>query len=283
MDQNHWHFKVGKFDCTIISDGNYAGTAEMLFPHAPNDELAQAIAKHNERADHLPAGQNCLFVHTGENKVLVDTGIGPDVMPHAGKLLENLAQAGIQPAEIDTVFITHCHGDHIGGLTAESGNLSFPNARHYMWQKEWEHWTDEDELAKKSDWAANFARRKLRPLSERIEQVSQAGAIVSGISAIPAPGHTVGHTAISIQSAGDQLLYLADAFLHPIHIENPDWTATVDHDPEQTILTRKKLIKEAAKQHTRVLLYHFLPFPGLGQIRPAVDGDAWLPDLAFNQ
>lgn len=278
MNQQIHRFRVGDFRCAVVADGHYSGTAEMLFTNAPAGELTSALTKHQETADNLPAGQNCLLVDTGQNKVLIDTGLGAGTQPGTGKLLENLALAGIQPADIDTVFITHCHGDHIGGVTDESGKLTFPNARHFMWQLEWEYWTDEASLTAESAWSADFARRKLAPLAGKIDLVSQAGDIVPGISVTPAPGHTVGHTAVILESASEELLYLADTTLHPIHIEHPDWVATVDRDPALTIASRKKLLAGAANSRPLVLAYHFMPFPGLGQIVFDEEGFTWQPD-----
>ncbi len=94
-----------------------------------------------------------------------------------------------------------------------------------------------------------------------------------GIRALAAPGHTVGHMALEIRSAGETLLDFADAALQPIHLEHPEWVATVDNDPEQTVTSRRALCRRAAANEALVLAFHFPPFPSLGRIRP--NGEVW--------
>lgn len=265
MSKNKYRFQVGEFDCIVINDGEIAGNAEMLFLNAPPDELENALLAYKLEPHHLPSTWSCLLVKTPSEVLLIDTGIGSG-LPIGGNLLPILEEEGYAPSDINIVVLTHGHGDHIGGCVTETGDIAFPNATYYMGKTEWAYWTSDEMLAQGSDWAADFARRKLPPLKSVIQTVEDEQEIVPGIQMMSTAGHTVGHMAVHLKSAGEQLLYLADVALHPIHIEYPDWYGRVDHDPEQTVLTRKKIYQWASKSKVLILAYHFPPFPSLGRI-----------------
>ncbi|MCB0036582.1 MAG: MBL fold metallo-hydrolase [Anaerolineales bacterium] len=274
MSKDRFRFQVGEFDCIVINDGEVAGNAEMLFVNAPTDQLEEVLHAYKLEPNHLPSTWSCLLVKTASNVVLIDTGIGSG-LSIGGNLSSILAEEGYARRDIDIVILTHGHGDHIGGGVTETGEIAFPNATYYMGKKEWEYWMSEEMLAQESDWAADFARRKLRPLASVLQTVEDRQEIVPGIQMISASGHTVGHMAVHITSAEEQLLYLADVALHPIHIEYPDWYGRVDHDPEQTVLTRRKIYQWAVKRESLVLAYHFPPFPSLGRIVNKGDDYEW--------
>ena len=170
--------------------------------------------------------------------MLVDTGAG-GLAPTTGKLIPNLRAEGITPEDIDRVILTHGHPDHIGGNLNSEGKPAFPKARFVMWKDEWDFWTSEqaeqklDEHVRKRQIA--FALKNLPPIQDRLDLVDRETEIVPGIRAVAAPGHTLGHMALAVSSGGEQLLSVSDAFLHPIHVEQPDWYAAVDFAPEQVV------------------------------------------------
>ncbi len=260
-----YRFKIGKFQCIAINDGDFVGNAAMLFANAPKDELAQALDRYGEVSDALPSTWTCLLVKTETKTVLIDTGVG-NADSRGGKLLTSLRQEGFSPEDIDIVVLSHIHGDHILGCVRDGENLTFPNAGYVMGKDEWEFWTTEQSLKTAPEWAAKTAQRILPALSEKMRVVEGQGTVVPGINILPAPGHTFGHIAVEIMSEGEQLIYLADTALHPIHLEYPHWTAVVDQLPEQTVQTRLALYERAAQLESLVLLFHFQPFPSLGNI-----------------
>lgn len=270
---DRYHFAVGDFQCVAINDGGYAGTAGMLFANAPEAALAEALAKHGLQPDHLPSTWTCLLVRTGDHLVLIDTGGGRATGPSGGRLGPALLAEGIAAGDVDTVIVTHGHGDHIGGCVDANGRPAFPRARYVMWQSEWDYWRSEENVAQMSEWAARVARNCLWPVAPQLETVSAEKEIVPGIRALAAPGHTVGHMALEISSAGEILLNIADAALHPLHLRHPEWVATVDHDPKQTVVTRRALCRRAVAREALILAFHFTPFPSLGRIRP--NGEVW--------
>jgi len=221
----------------------------------------------------------CVVVDTGEHRVLVDTG-GDGLGPNTGKLLQNLQAERISPRDIDTVILTHGHPDHIGGNTVDGSESAFPNARFVMWKDEWDFWTSEraelelDEHVR--EVLLKFARKNLPPIQSQLDLIDHETEIVPGIKAVAAPGHTPGHMALAIASGGEQLLYISDAVLHPIHLEQPEWYAAVDFAPEQVVATRHRLLNRAAGEKALVLAFHF-PFPGLGHVIQKEEAWQWQP------
>jgi glyoxylase-like metal-dependent hydrolase (beta-lactamase superfamily II) len=219
----------------------------------------------------------CLVVKTGKHKVLIDTG-ADGLAPTTGDLLKNLEAEGITPEEITTVVLTHGHPDHIGGVLDPSGKPAFPNARYVMSRTEWDFWNSDPDLRSMGlddymkELLVTCARKNLPPLKECIELLDGEKAVVPGLYAIPAPGHTPGHIALVISSAKAQLLHMADAVLHPMHLEYPAWRNAFDLNEDSAVATRKLLLDRAATDKMNILAYHF-PFPGLGRVTNG--GNAW--------
>jgi glyoxylase-like metal-dependent hydrolase (beta-lactamase superfamily II) len=271
MISTPWQFRVGNFKCIAIRDGGHMGSADFLFCNAPQQEVAQALQKHGLAADQLKSSWTCLLVDTGEKTLLVDTGIGSGVS-EGGTLVSQLAQEGYPAKTIDMVFLTHGHGDHIGGCTDENGTLVFDHARYLMGKTEYAFWTSEENLLTLNEGMASFARKNLPAIQEHVQLVEGGEEILPGIQVVEAFGHTLGHMGLEIQSQGEILLHLADAALHELHVEHPAWYAPVDMQPEQMVATRYKLLERAATSGAKVLFYHF-DYPSIGYVSQA--GDTW--------
>jgi glyoxylase-like metal-dependent hydrolase (beta-lactamase superfamily II) len=197
-------------------------------------------------------------------------------MPKAGRLVQNLQTLGITPQDIDTVILTHGHRDHLYGVTAEdTGKVIFSNARHVMWRSEWEFRNSEEGV----DLDDGDAKRKLSALAGQLDLIDSEIEIVSGVHAIYAPGHTPGHMALSIAWEGEQLLDLVDVVGHPIHMEQPQWSMRVDHEPDLAERTRRRLLERAAAEQACILAYHF-DFPGLGYVQGQQNEWKWQPMVA---
>jgi glyoxylase-like metal-dependent hydrolase (beta-lactamase superfamily II) len=281
-------FTVGAFDCSIVQDGTFAypHPARTFFVNAPESEREQVLRNRDidpEHWDEYVSPYPCLVVETSDHTALIDTGAG-DLGPTTGNLRVNLAEAGIEPEDVDTVLLTHAHPDHIGGCVDDEGEPAFPDARYIMSDTEWEFWTSEPDLSGLGvgddikSVLRDVPRETLPAVEEQLELVDSDAEteVVPGVRTLPAPGHTPGHMAVSVASDDDRLLHLVDTVLHPIHLARPGWYGATDYDPEQVVTTRNRLLEEAASEHVPVLAFHF-PAPGLGHVVQAGETWEWQP------
>lgn len=200
-------------------------------------------------------------VNTGTALILFDTGLSPEGITGA------LGTAGYTPEQVDHVVITHMHGDHIGGLMT-GDTPTFPNADYTTTATEFDAWAAMDNQT--------FETR-MRPLAARTAMIGDGASIASGITAMAAPGHTPGHTAYMIESAGKQLLLAADFANHYVwSLAHPDWEVKFDMDKAQAVTTRKRLLAMMASERIPFVGYH-MPWPGIGYVEEAGDGYRYQP------
>jgi glyoxylase-like metal-dependent hydrolase (beta-lactamase superfamily II) len=270
-------FKVGSFECIAVTDGTRTYQASDLFINASKGRLGQVLREYTLQPDQVAIPYTCLVINAGEHRVLVDTGLGANVVPDAGKLLQNLQAEGIEPEDINTVVLTHGHRDHIGGNIDSQGKPTFPNARYIMWKDEWDFWTSETNLAQRqTEEIIPFVRIKLLPIQDQLDLIDHEMEILPGIHAVPAPGHTPGHMVLTISSDTEQLLYISDALIHPIHLQQPDWYSLYDIKPEQAVATKRQLLDRVVAEKALVFAFHF-PFPGLGYVIQKGKSWQWQP------
>jgi len=282
MSDGVFHFQIGNFECMAISDGTFVYTDESFFVNAPKKRMEQVLRKYDIRSGEITTPWPSLYINTGKNRILVDTGAGAGIVPGAGKLLGILTNEGITVNDIDTVILTHGHPDHIGGNIDASGKPAFPNARYYMWKDEWDFWMSKPDLKqlKLGDELKQFilisSQKNLPPIREQLVLLDNETEILPGIKAIAAPGHTPGHMALAVSSGGEQLLHISDTVLYPVHMEQPDWYPAFDFEPEQADATKHMLLDRAAAEKARVFAFHF-PFPCLGYVISKGNRWEWKP------
>ena len=262
-------FTIGDFLCVAFCDADQLRDGFGLFGKIEPDVLKQGFSEAGYEVDALTFSMNILYIKTPEHAILVDTGLGVGM----SKLPENLLMAGIELNKIDTVIITHGHGDHIGGIIGADGTTTFPKAKYPIWKSEWEHWLGE---ATKAENPNSSAQKNLLPIQDRVILIQNEGEIVPGIRAIYAPGHTMGHMALLIESKGEKLLHIVDAAHHPVQLAHPDWSPNFDTDPKLSAETRKQLFERAADEKLLMMAYHF-QFPGLGRVEREGDAFKWEP------
>ena len=277
MASNTKSFSVGDIECIAISDGTFSYPANWVFSNGPQEQLEGSLRDRDLPSNQVVTPYTCLLVKTGKHKILIDTGAG-GMAPTTGDLLKQLQAEGINPEEITTVVLTHGHPDHIGGVLDANQRPAFPNARYVISKTEWDFWTGDPNLDSTGlnehlkELLISRARANLPPLEERIELLDGEKEVVTGVYAIPAPGHTPGHLALLVSSSKAQLLHMADAVLHPMNLEYPAWRNVFDLSEDTAATTRQRLLDRAAADDAAVVAYHF-PFPGLGRVRN--NGAAW--------
>ncbi|NWG23792.1 MAG: MBL fold metallo-hydrolase [Pseudorhodoplanes sp.] len=266
-----YRFKIGSFEATVVSDGPIVlGPPQSdLLKGVSKEEFARVLADNFLRSDNVLLEQNVLVVNTGSELVLFDTGSGSAKMfgDKVGRLIPTLQGAGFDPKDFDAVILTHTHPDHCWGLLGATGAPAFPNARIYLTRADLDFWTDE---SKGSDdfMKAMIAgtRAQLLPLRERLTFIRDGQEIVSGIQAIAAPGHTVGHTVFMISSSGQSLLNAGDLAHHQVlSTERPQLEFAFDTDGKQAVASRMRIFDMLAAQRIPMLGYHFA-WPGIGYL-----------------
>jgi glyoxylase-like metal-dependent hydrolase (beta-lactamase superfamily II) len=267
-------FSVGSTRCIAVHDGDTQYRAQDYVANADPGVVATALERHRHPPDAIPSPYSGLVVQTGDRVVLIDTGAG-NLTPSVGHLTRNLSAAGIGAEQVDTVVITHAHPDHIGGNADDAGQPAFPNARYTLWRDEWTWWTSEENLAPMAPVFGEWVRRHLVPLADRVELLDRELELEPGVHLLATPGHTEGHIAVSVASEGEELLYISDAALHPIHLEHPDWHPVWDQDRDLAAASKRRLFDHAADSGALVLAFHFPPFPSLGHVEKRGNGWHW--------
>ena len=187
--------------------------------------------------------------------------------------------AGIDPKNIDTILVSHFHGDHISGIRAKAGAANFPNAEIMVPAGEWKHWNDAgEELKAPQVWKGGFAnvKRVFDPIAKDVKQYEHGKELVPGITAVDARGHSPGHTAFLVASGNGKLLVTSDTVNHQVLIRNPEWALWADMDPAMAAATRKRLLDMAAADKIQIAAYH-LPFPSTGFISKQGSGYEFHP------
>jgi len=244
--------------------------------NAPLAEVQAAASAAFLPADRQVIPFTITFVQRGDTLVVFDTGNG--VTPAgatAGRMIANMATAGIDPARVTHVIHSHFHSDHVNGLLNAEGGRAFPNAQVLVPASEWAWWTETgNETRSHENQRGNFANvaRRFAPYQGRVTPFQAGAEVIPGITAIAAPGHTPGHTIFRISDGDAQMIFLADVTNHPgIMMANPDWQIVFDFDGDQAAATRRRVLDMVATDRIRVTGYHF-PFPANGYVARAGNG-----------
>jgi len=267
--------KIGKLECTVFRDYMFKYQAKDFFINANEEDLNPSLNKYQVTADNIPSPFIAVLIQQGDKKILIDTGVGFSEKPvivrgnsilFKGRLHQLLEQENIKKEDITDVIITHFHPDHIGGIFSDDEKLNFPNARFHMHEDEWSYWhsSQSDNQPGQFKYFIEKNITKLKGLNLQLIK-SDSVDLLPGITAVKADGHTPGQIALIIHSEKEHLLYISDAFLHPLHIERLEWQTNYDLDHEKAKQSRVKLLELAYKEDMLVNAFHF-DFPGLGRI-----------------
>ncbi len=250
---------VGDFEVsTLLAGTRTAPDPQTIFGMNVSAEEFASVSD----ANFIPADKNQFFftptvVRAGDEVILFDTGL------NAAGITAPLKAAGVSPDEVTVVVLTHMHGDHIGGLTDDSGAPTFANARYVTGQKEFDAWAKMD---------SDPFNAKVKPMAEKMSFIGDGDAVVSGVTGMAANGHTPGHMTYMLESNGEQLVLIADTANHYVwSLAYPDWEVKFDMDKAAAAASRKQVLGMLSADKIPFVGYH-MPFPGLGYVAPRGEG-----------
>jgi glyoxylase-like metal-dependent hydrolase (beta-lactamase superfamily II) len=275
-----YRYKVGDITVTAINDGFARRPLEGFVRNAELADVKKAMERAFLPADALPISFTTLAIQNGGKLTLIDTGNGDSGAPTARNWMTNFRAAGFDPKDVSTVVFSHFHGDHINGFRLKDGNAVFPNAEVMVPEAEWAFWMDDAKMnAAPEGMKGAFAgvRRVFGPVAKDVKRFADGKEVVSGITAVAAPGHTPGHTTFMIASGNAKLIALSDLTNHPaLFVRNPGWSAVFDMDGPQAAETRRKMLDMVSSERAQVAFYH-APFPATGHILKSGDGFEFVP------
>jgi len=276
-----YRFRVGGFTVTTVHDGFFARPIEGFVRNAPLADVQAVLRDAFLPTDRTAIPFTITFVARGDTLVVFDAGNG--VTPAAatnGKMIANMAAAGIDPARVTHVVHSHFHGDHINGLLNAEGGRAFPNAEVLVPAPEWAWWTDDGNQTRSPEGQrATFANtaRRFAPYQGRVRQFQPGAEVLPGIASIAAHGHTPGHTIFRIADGAEQFMFLADLTNRPeLMMARPDWQIVFDFDGDAAATTRRRVLDMVATDRIRVTGYHY-PFPANGYVARAGNGFRFVP------
>ena len=270
-------YKVGAAEVTAIYDGIWEKPHDPAFiANASVEDVKAAMVKAGLPADFVSIPFTVVVVKTGGKTILCDSGTGGQVQPTAGKLMANMTAAGIDPAKIDTILISHFHPDHIFGLMEKETNKPvYPNVEIIVSDVEYKFWTDPAVIDRLPEARKGLARRiqAVFPTWKNVRQVEGEPEVAPGIRFVSAPGHTPGHRAFHLSSGSSELLISNDtAYVPALVVANPGWRGVYDQDGATAEASRRRLLERVIADKMMICGYHF-PFPGAGTI--AKDGTGY--------
>jgi glyoxylase-like metal-dependent hydrolase (beta-lactamase superfamily II) len=276
----YYRLMLGEIEVTALCDGTFSMDAGKMLTGIAPPQLDAALAR-SFLKDPVETSVNAFLINTGTKLVLIDTGAGTLFGPTLGNLPASLKASGYQPEQVDEIYITHMHGDHVGGLIKD-GKRTFPNAIVRAAQQEADFWLSKAHMdaapAERKD-GYQSAMNMLNPYvsAGKFKPFSGDTELVPGIRAVASPGHTAGHTVYVVESKGQRLVLWGDLMhVAAAQFPNPAVTIRFDTDSAMAAAQRKKVFADAAEHGDWVGGAHLF-FPGIGHLSAAGSGYAYVP------
>jgi len=276
----YYRMMLGDFEVTALSDGTAALRVTKLLTNTTAAKVKQALTR-SYLKDPVETSVNGYLINTGSKLVLIDTGAAGLFGPTLGNLLANLKAAGYQPEQVDEVYITHMHPDHVGGLMA-GDRLAFPNATVRADKHDAEFWLNQANMDAAPEDAKGFYQDAMASLNPyiaagRFKPFDGDTELVPGIKATASRGHTPGHSTYVVESKGQKLVLWGDLMhVAAVQFADPSVTIQFDTNSKAAAVQRRRAYANAAKQGYWVAAAH-LAFPGIGHLRAEGKGYNWVP------
>jgi glyoxylase-like metal-dependent hydrolase (beta-lactamase superfamily II) len=275
-----FRYRLGAFEITALSDGSVPQDLHELLKGTSAGEI-DALLAHAHRANPVEASINAYLIDTGSRLMLVDVGAGDFFGPgYGGKLVARLKSVGVDPAGISDILLTHVHTDHSGGLVRQ-GKALFPNATVHVGKGDVDFFlAKQNQQGVKGYDKAYFeqATLSLSPYlaAGRIRPFSGVTELAPGVTAVPTPGHTPGHSFFRVESQGKSVTFIGDiVHVQAVQFPKPEITITYDVDNAAARQQRLAQFRRLAQEGVVVAGAH-MPFPGIGHVRAEGQGFAFV-------
>jgi glyoxylase-like metal-dependent hydrolase (beta-lactamase superfamily II) len=273
-------FKIGSYNAVALKDGviEMPVDGKSFVLGQSNEAVGAVLKKGGAPADHFEFSIQPLLVHAGNHVLLFDTGVGNWYGDIGGKLPDSMKAAGESPASVTDIFISHAHGDHIGGLITPSGALAFPNAAIHISAPEWK-WLSSLTEDQAKNMAIQHVSAFVSAIKPKVVPFQPGADLLPGIvKAVDLKGHTPGHSGYLIGTGAESVLVFGDA-MHSflVSVGKPSWQVAFDSDQQLGAATRITLVSDSAASGQRLYSEHF-PFPGIGKIVKTQSGTRWQPE-----
>ena len=271
-------FKQGAYDVTVVSDGTLLLPTSLFDSGGKPEEVIKLLGAMMQ-GDKAQFEASPLLLKSGSEMILMDTGSGGGFQPTAGKVLESLKAAGVDPSAITKVIFTHAHPDHCWGTIGKDGKPVFSKATFHMGETEWNFWVNpelESKMPKEMGGMVKGTQGQLGALKDQIKLFKTGTEVLPGIMALDTTGHTPGHVSFEL-AGGDGMIVTGDAITNPmVFFAHPDWKFGFDADHATAIANRKKLLDMASAGKKKLLGYHW-PYPGIGMAEKKDGAYAYVP------
>jgi glyoxylase-like metal-dependent hydrolase (beta-lactamase superfamily II) len=281
----YYRYKVGTHEVTVVTDGvNRFRFPDGFVGNKNRDEVNAAWTALFQEKDQMVVPYSPIAVNTGSKLVVIDTGTGEANFERskgaAGQFHSNLKAAGISPDQVDTVIISHFHGDHINGLLGTDNKLAFPKAEILVPAPEWKYFMDDAEMNKQTSdrMKGVFAglRRVFDALGRKVTQYEANKEVAPGITSVATHGHTPGHMSFVIAQGNAKVFVQSDVTNNPLFVRNPGFQLMFDQDAQAAEATRRKVYDMLAADKMMVQGFHY-PFPALAYIEKSGTGYREIP------
>lgn len=276
----YYRLKIGSVEVTALSDGTVALPLAKLYTNTSEHDAQNAL-KDAFLPDMVPTSVNAFLVNTGERLVLIDAGTGGYLGASLGKLVSNIEASGYKVGDIDDVILTHIHTDHSGGLMS-NGKRTFPNATLRVNEREAKFWLSPENARA----ATGIVKQHFREADQcvtpyvkagKFETFADSAAPIPGLGSILYAGHTPGHSAITLESEGQKIVFWGDITHGDIlQFDEPGIAIEFDIDQKAAVDARNIAFRQAVAGKYLVAGAH-IAFPGIGHVRKDSTNCDWLP------